>query len=75
MQNELDKIKAPVLLIYSKSDPQVPITNVEKIKARLTTDKVEQLILEKSGHVITEDIENDIAFETIYHFIKENSKS
>lgn len=73
MQNELHKIKAPVLLVYSKSDQQVPIANVEKIKARLTTNNVEQLILEKSGHVITEDTESDIAFETAYRFIKKYS--
>lgn len=73
MQKELYKIKAPVLLINSKVDPVVPIANAENIKQNLTTKTVEQVILEKSGHVITEDVENEIAFEAAYQFIKKNS--
>ncbi len=75
MQQEIHRIKAPVLLIYSKSDTQVPIINLEKIKSRLTTDYIEELILEKSGHVITEDVESEIAFAAAYRFIEKFSQS
>ena len=73
MQKELPKIKAPVLLINSKADQEVPLDNAERIKAKLTTKNVEQLILEKSDHVITEGVEREIAFEAAYQFIKKYS--
>jgi carboxylesterase len=75
MRHSIDKISAPVLLINSKSDPVVPIAHADKIKALLTTANVEQVVLENSGHVITEDIEREIVFESAFQFIQKNSKT
>ena len=71
MREALPRIKAPVLLINSKADKTVSLDNAENIKARLTSKNVEQLILERSGHVITEGVEREIAFEAAYRFYQE----
>ena len=73
MQEELPRIKAPVLLINSKADTTVSLDNAEKIKAKLTSENVEQLILEKSRHVVTEGVEREIVFEAAYRFIEKYS--
>lgn len=74
MHQRLREIKTPVLLVNSKSDTVVPPAHAEKINKLLTTKVVEQLILEKSGHVVTEGEEREIVFETAYQFIQKHSK-
>jgi len=71
----LPEIKAPVLLINSKSDPVVPLSHAEKIKQLLTTKIVRQVILENSGHVITEGLKREVVFDAAYQFISQFSKS
>ncbi len=76
MHQSLMRIKVPVLLINSKSDPTVPINHAAQIRALLANTQVEQVILEKSGHVITEDVEREAVFEATWQFIhKYNKKS
>lgn len=65
----LPKITKPVLLIYSRADQTVPVSHAEKIQHLLGTDQVETLILDDSGHVITEDIQREKVFEASIQFI------
>ena len=74
MHAQLPAVKAPVLLVNSKDDPTVPLSQAESFKQLLKNSKVEQLILEKSGHVITEGEERELIFETVYQFIQKHSK-
>ena len=66
----LPKISKPVLLVYSRGDQTVPVGHAEKIRRLLGTDKVETLILEDSGHVVTEDIQREKVFEAAIQFIE-----
>lgn len=76
MYQRLGQIKAPVMLVNSKSDTTVPLAHGEKIKGMLTATTVEHLILEKSGHVVTEDNEQEreLLFERAYQFIQRCGK-
>jgi carboxylesterase len=68
----LDQITIPILLIHSKADKGVPIKNINKLYRHISSKNKRRVIFEKSGHVVTEDIEKDRAFNEIYEFIKQN---
>ncbi len=74
LHQSLSKIKIPVLLINSKTDQTVPLWQAEKIKEGITSAKVESLIIEESGHVITEDFAREQVFEAAFQFIQKNSQ-
>ena len=73
MQQSLGNINVPVLLINSKSDPTVPFEHASRIKQLLKAPQVDQIVLETSGHVVTEDDEKEIVFDAVYQFIQKNS--
>ncbi|HEY59418.1 MAG TPA: alpha/beta fold hydrolase [Anaerolineae bacterium] len=74
VQQLLPKITIPVLLIHSKSDSAVNIENIEKIYTKLGSSIKTKLILEKSSHVITEDIEREKVFNAALDFIRDVEK-
>lgn len=65
------EISIPILLIHSRADLGVPFENMEKYLAAIPSKQKSNLVLEKSGHVVTEDIERDAAFHAIDDFIKQ----
>jgi carboxylesterase len=69
MHNVLPRIEKPVLLMHSKSDG-LSYENSVKIHSLLGSQDKELFLLEKSGHVITEDIERDEVFQKAETFIK-----
>ncbi len=74
MHRALENVRVPVLMINSKSDQTVPIGHAARVRALLTHCPVEQLILEKSGHVVTEGVEKDIVFQAAVQFIQKTVK-
>lgn len=74
MQRILPIIRKPVLLMHSKSDG-LSYTNSEKIFQQLTCKEKELFLIEKSGHIITEDIERMQVYQKAEGFIKRHSKS
>jgi carboxylesterase len=73
MHRSLGSIRVPVLLVNSRSDPTVPFSQAEQVRKLLVNAEVEQVILEKSGHVVTEDVEHEIVFDTAFRFIQKNN--
>jgi len=69
-RTHVPEISIPVLLIHSKADQGVPLVNLENYYANIPSKQKSKLILEKSGHVITEDIERETAFKAIDNFVK-----
>jgi carboxylesterase len=71
MHASLPLIKAPVLLIHSHDDNYVIKDSMERFYADLTgtTDK-QMLWLEKSGHVITRDLQRETVFKAAASFIR-----
>jgi carboxylesterase len=73
MHQSLARISSPVLLINSKSDPTVPFEHAAKIINLLNTPEVDQVVLQTSGHVVTEDAEKEVVFDAAYQFIRKHS--
>ncbi|MCD6356216.1 MAG: alpha/beta fold hydrolase [Anaerolineaceae bacterium] len=74
LHNNLEDIHTPILFINSKKDKTVPINQVDKYINQIPSKNIEHLILKKSGHVVTEDIEREVIFNTSFDFIKKFSK-
>ena len=70
----LHKIDIPILLINSKNDRKVPISDMEHFRREINSDHLEIVTLEKSGHVITEDVEKNVVFKTTLDFIQRYTK-
>jgi carboxylesterase len=70
-RRRVPEISIPVLLIHSKADQGVPFINLERYLTHLTTPVKKKFELEKSGHVVTEDIERETAFHAISDFVKD----
>jgi len=68
MQDALPRIKKPVLLMHSKSD-SLSYENSVKIHSLLGSQDKEIFLLEKSGHVITEDVERNEVFQKAEIFL------
>jgi len=75
MHRSLELIRVPVLLINSQGDLTVPLDHAQKIRALLKNANTDQIILEKSGHVVTEDVEREIVFNAAWQFIQNHQKN
>ncbi|MFO3797087.1 MAG: alpha/beta hydrolase, partial [Anaerolineales bacterium] len=69
MRSALPKIDVPVLLIASRDDHYIVANSMELIYADLKTPNKTQIWIEKSGHVLTEDLQKDFVFEKTAEFI------
>ena len=72
LQRELQHINKPVLLINSKNDQSVPFSHAEKFLQSIPSHQIDSITLEKSRHVVTEDIERDIVFNAALAFINKH---
>ena len=66
----LPLITIPVLLINSRTDRTVPIWHGEKIQGEIKSADINLMIIEESGHVITEDVGREKVFEAAIQFIR-----
>ena len=69
----LINFQIPVLMINSKSDGSVPENHQQLYAERFQGKVLERVMLEKSGHVITEDVEREIVFQSTLDFIHKNT--
>lgn len=72
MQEGLPKINVPVLLIQSHGDKMIEPNALDLLSEHLVTPSKETLWLEKSGHVITLDVEREIVYERVARFIQQS---
>lgn len=63
------RITAPALLVHSRADGTVPLDNLALIQQSIGSDEIQTLVLENSGHVVTEDVESEIVYQTVTTFI------
>jgi carboxylesterase len=70
MHRSLAQIRCPVLLVHSRTDGAVSPDNVERIYAELGTSDKAILWLDKSGHVVTRDLERQRVFEAAESFVR-----
>ena len=70
MRRSLPLIRCPVLLVHSRADGSVSPENMPRIYAELGSSDKAMLWLEKSGHVVTRDLERQRVFEAADSFIR-----
>lgn len=70
LHRSLPLIKIPVLLIYSKTDKTVPFTHADQIAQLIMPGLCDKVFIDKSAHVITEDINREIVFKASLDFIQ-----
>ncbi len=74
MRASLPKVAVPALVIHSRGDDYVPKNSMPEIYARIGSRDKEMLWLEKSGHVITRDVEKEQVFEAARAFIERTKR-
>lgn len=76
MYNGLPLVSAPALLIYSKDDHTVlpDEKHAELIYEKLGSAKKQLVWIEKSGHVLTRDLQRETVFKIIANFVSEGSR-
>ena len=74
-RRDLALMRAPLLLILSRQDRVVSIDNIDYVFDRVSSVDKEKVVLERGGHILTEDFDKDVAFEKIGRFIAERTRS
>lgn len=70
----LAKITCPMLIVHSRKDEMLTMSNAELIYNNISSEKKEFVKLEESSHVVTLDVERHIVFEKVYDLIRRESK-
>jgi carboxylesterase len=73
VRSHLAEVRLPILLAHSRNDHTVPFTCMEAVAQAVGTPRrdVRQLILERSHHVITLDVERELVFQAVADHIAE----
>jgi len=69
----LNQIDAPLLLIFARHDRVVSLDALDTIWSRVSSTDKQQLILERGGHIVTEDYDKEIAFAAIDQFLQQHA--
>lgn len=70
VENELEKITSPLLLIHSKNDIVIPYSNTELISAKVKSEFTKIVTLDNAGHIITLSNEKDVVYSESLSFLK-----
>jgi carboxylesterase len=73
LRGELSLVKAPVLFIHSRTDKSVPPDNPIYLLQHVGSSEKSIVWIERSGHVITEDIARQEVFNACLDFIRRHS--
>lgn len=68
------QITSPTCLIYSKLDKTVPYSHMQQLMGLLAQTSVETHTLEHSGHIMTQDTEQEAVFGLVTDFIQRHTK-
>jgi carboxylesterase len=66
---ELGRVTRPVLLLHGRQDHVAPVSNLALLRRRLGSRQVEAHVLERSWHVVTEDVERDVVARLTIEFL------
>lgn len=70
VKGRLPLIQAPALLMYSKNDASVPFHNLDYLESHIGSDDVVVGRFEKSGHILTQDVDYDAVCDMTGAFIQ-----
>lgn len=66
---EVAAIDIPTLLVHSLGDNTIPQSSLDEYRSLLTVDDLETVVLEKSDHVVTQDVEWRAVDEAVRRFV------
>jgi carboxylesterase len=66
----LSRLTQPLLLIYAQNDLTVPPKNMQVIRAAVQSTDIEEVTIERGGHIIFQDMDRDVAIRAVGEFIK-----
>jgi len=69
----LRQVDAPLLLIFARHDRVVSLNALDTIWSHVASADKQQLILERGGHIVTEDYDKEIAFAAIDQFLRQHA--
>jgi len=72
VKKRLGDLRSEILLILSKNDRTVPVSVLEIFKSNIPSERLKTLILEKSSHVVTSDVEKELVAITVINWLKNN---
>ncbi|HTP11180.1 MAG TPA: alpha/beta fold hydrolase, partial [Anaerolineae bacterium] len=73
-RRRLNQIDVPLLLIFAQHDRVVSLDALHTIWSHVASTDKQQLILERGGHIVTEDYDKDVAFAAIDRFLQERAQ-
>lgn len=69
VRRELPRVTQPALILHGRHDHNAPPSNIELLRRRLGSRSIEAHVLERSWHVITEDVERDLVARLTIDFL------
>jgi carboxylesterase len=73
VRRELPEVKVPLLLIHARHDRVVALPGADTIWQRVGSTEKERIVLERGGHIITEDYDKAVAFQHIAAFLSKHA--
>ncbi len=65
----LSEVTVPLALLYSKADRTVPFENMQQVVDGVRSTDLVQHVLERSDHVLTQDVERETVYKLVWNFI------
>lgn len=69
-QEAMPRVRVPVLAIHARNDHTAPVSNVDIVRQLLHANPPETVILDRSYHVIPDDIEREQVADAVVDFIQ-----
>ena len=69
VKQHLAQVTVPLLLVYSKADATVPLDNMRQVVAGVSSQDLTQIVLERSDHVLTQEVERETVYQHVWNFI------
>jgi esterase/lipase len=67
-------VRVPLLLIFARRDRVVGLNGMDYVWQRVASIDKERVVLERGGHIITEDYDKEAAFQHIAAFLSKHTK-
>jgi carboxylesterase len=70
VRRDLARVTQPVLLLHGRHDRSVPLENLDLLRRQLGSRRVESHVLERSGHVLTVDLDREEVARLVGDFLE-----
>lgn len=74
VRDDLPQIRCPILVIHGAQDHTVPLENAREIHDSVSSSEKKLVVLPRSYHVVTLDVERDLLEAEVLAFVERNRK-